>query len=203
MPKAALGHARPQETAALALLGVCALSVATAALLAWALTRSMVKPVSEAIRLSERIAEGDQSSDLPHGGAGKLGRLLLALKCMQDRLHTLVDVRRASAYTIVLASDDFATGNSELSHRTEIQSARPQKTALEREPARGHGHQQRDRGAAGRPVGLIRLGHRATWGSHRRRRHREDGRDRPQFGAHREYHGSHRTPSRFASASWR
>lgn len=118
-----------QDTAVVLLLGIGAFSVATAALLAWGLTRSVVKPVSEAIRFSERIAEGDLSSDVSEGGMGELGRLLLALKRMQDRLHALVGVIRVSAHTIVLASDEIAKGNADLSQRTEMQSASLQKTA--------------------------------------------------------------------------
>jgi methyl-accepting chemotaxis protein len=111
------------------LVGVSVLAVVLGGLLAWRLTRSVLVPVTQAIHVSERIAEGDLSSALPTGRGDELGRLLGAVGGMQDRLRTLVGDIRHSAESISNASGEIATGNHDLSQRTEQQAASLQKTA--------------------------------------------------------------------------
>jgi len=118
-----------QQLARVVLIGVSALAVAIGALLAWRLTRSVVQPVAQAIRVTERIAEGDLSSSVQADRSDELGRLLAAVAGMQDRLRSLVGDIRRSAESISSASSEIATGNHDLSHRTEQQAASLQKTA--------------------------------------------------------------------------
>ncbi|HMC17160.1 MAG TPA: methyl-accepting chemotaxis protein, partial [Albitalea sp.] len=126
-----------QKFGRILLVGVSLLAVALGSLLAWRLTRSVLDPVAQAIRVSERIAEGDLSTTLPTGRGDELGRLLSAVGGMQDRLRTLVGDIRQSAESISTASTEIATGNHDLSHRTEQQAASLQKTASSMEQLTG------------------------------------------------------------------
>ena len=111
-------------------LGLISLgALAVGAVLAARLASSVVKPVSQAIRLTERIAEGDLAAHVECGREDELGRLLRAVASMQARLRELVDGIRVSADSINNASGEIAQGNQDLSHRTEQQAASLQKTA--------------------------------------------------------------------------
>ncbi len=127
---AAYAEARQTENAArFTLIAVCAVAVAIGGFLAWSLTRSVVAPVAQAIRITERIAQGNLSSRIPTGRGDELGRLLTAVGSMQERLKGLVGDIRHSAESISSASTEIASGNHNLSQRTEQQSASLQKTA--------------------------------------------------------------------------
>ncbi len=99
------------------------------ALLAWRLTRGVLQPVAQAIAVTERIAEGDLSSPVQVQRHDELGRLLGAVAGMQQRLQTLVGDIRHSVDSISVASGEIASGNQDLSRRTEQQAASLQKTA--------------------------------------------------------------------------
>ena len=110
-------------------LGVTCLAVGLSGLLAWRITRSVTRPIQRAIRVAENIAGGDLSSPVEVDSHDEIGRLLQAIAAMQDRLRTLVGDIRESAESISTASSEIATGNHDLSHRTEQQAASLQKTA--------------------------------------------------------------------------
>jgi methyl-accepting chemotaxis protein len=134
----AYAEARKTESiSSVVLVAVGAFAVALGGLLAWRLSTSVLKPVSEAIRVTERIAEGDLSTPVDASRNDELGRLLAAVSGMQDRLRNLVGDIRNSAESISTASTEIATGNHDLSHRTEQQAASLQKTASSMEQLTG------------------------------------------------------------------
>jgi len=118
-----------QLAATMVLTAISILAVAVGALLAWRLTRGVVVPVAEAIRATEKVAEGDLSAVVDCGRSDELGRLLSAVSRMQEQLRTLVSDIRNSADSISTASSEIALGNHDLSHRTEKQAGSLQKTA--------------------------------------------------------------------------
>ena len=126
----AYGAARAtQRTASAILCAVSLVAMVVGALLAWRLTRGVLAPVGEAIVLTERIAAGDLSAAVRSDRTDELGRLLMAVSRMQDQLRGLVSHIQDSADSITTASSEIATGNHDLSHRTEQQAASLQKTA--------------------------------------------------------------------------
>ncbi|WP_066343304.1 methyl-accepting chemotaxis protein, partial [Azohydromonas lata] len=100
-----------------------------AGVLGWLLTRSIVRPLSEAQATAERIAAGDLSTDVRADTRDEVGRLLQAISGMQDALRRLVGEIRASVDGISTASSEVAAGNNDLSARTEQTSASLQQTA--------------------------------------------------------------------------
>ena len=118
-----------EKVATFALAGVSTLAVLIGALLAWRLGRSIVPPVVSAIEFAERIAQGDLSGRIESERHDELGRLLRAIGGMQQRLRVLVGDIRGTADDISTATAEIATGNHDLSHRTEKQAASLQKTA--------------------------------------------------------------------------
>ncbi|WP_269465144.1 methyl-accepting chemotaxis protein [Caldimonas brevitalea] len=108
---------------------VVVLAVLAGSFLAWGITRSVKGPVDRAIRVAERIAKGDLSSSVQVESADEIGRLLAAIATMQDQLRGLVGEIRLSADSIELASAEVASGNQDLSTRTERAASGLQVTA--------------------------------------------------------------------------
>ena len=82
--------------------------------------------------VARRIAEGDLSAEI-RTGAGDQDSILAAMKAMQARLSdTIGDIRR-SADTIATASSEIASGNMDLSARTESQASSLEETAASME----------------------------------------------------------------------
>ncbi len=122
-------------------LGIAAAVVIAAvlagAILGWRITRGVKKPIDSAIRVAERIAEGDLTSTVEVTSQDEIGRLLMAIAGMQDRLRALVGEIRQSAESIQMASAEVATGNQDLSQRTEMAASSLQQTASSMEQLTG------------------------------------------------------------------
>ena len=103
-------------TATLATAAAC---VVLGTLLGWRLRASIVGPLRQARAAADRIAAGDLSSPLHSGSADEVGQLMQSLSGMQQALQRLVGGIRTSAGGIDLASAEVASGNQDLSRRTE------------------------------------------------------------------------------------
>ena len=93
------------------------------------LTRSVVRPLREAVSVAHKVAAGDLTSDIPLDGQDEPARLLQALKAMQDNLENVVSGVRSSAESVASASAEIAQGNADLSARTEQQASSLDETA--------------------------------------------------------------------------
>ena len=80
---------------------------------------SICKPLDQAQRLAKAIAGGDLSQSIRTEGRDEVADLLRALDEMQRGLGTLVAQVRDDSGNIATASQEIATGNQDLSHRTE------------------------------------------------------------------------------------
>ncbi|MEI2624659.1 MAG: methyl-accepting chemotaxis protein [Giesbergeria sp.] len=72
--------------------------------------------------MAERIASGDLTSQIEVRIHDESGRLLDAIAAMQERLRTLVGDIGQTAESILVASSEVASGNLNLSQRTELTS---------------------------------------------------------------------------------
>ena len=91
--------------------------------------RQLLIPVAQMIDVTERIAAGDLSHAVPQGRRDEMGRVLLALAHMQQRLRQLVEQIHAGAGNIRVAAQEIADGNQDLAHRTEQAAAQLQMTS--------------------------------------------------------------------------
>nr|WP_304941615.1 methyl-accepting chemotaxis protein [Undibacterium sp. 14-3-2] len=99
------------------------------ALIAWILTNSITKPLSEALGLAETVASGDLCSDVVVAGSDEVSSLLLALRNMNSSLAATVGKVREGTETITFAAQEIASGNADLSQRTESQASSLEETA--------------------------------------------------------------------------
>ncbi|KAA5965416.1 methyl-accepting chemotaxis protein [Pantoea sp. M_9] len=106
-----------------------AIAIAAAVLLGLLLTRSIVRPLNEAVTVASKVAAGDLSSRITVRSKDETGVLMQALQTMNDNLITIVSNVRAGSDTIAVASNQISSGNIDLSSRTEQQASSLEETA--------------------------------------------------------------------------
>ncbi len=111
------------------MLALSAVSLLLGSLIAWWLTRSISRPLKEAVTIAQNVSAGDLTSTITVDSKDELGQLKLALKEMNDNLLRIVGDVRHGTDTIATASSEIATGNLDLSSRTEQQAGSLQETA--------------------------------------------------------------------------
>lgn len=93
------------------------------------LIRSILGPLNEAITIANAVAAGDLTSRINVNSTNETGRLLQTLQQMNDNLIDLVGKVRSGTDSIFTASGEIASGNSDLSQRTEEQASSLEETA--------------------------------------------------------------------------
>ena len=107
------------------MLGLIALAGAVAAMI----SRSVTGPLRHAVLVAERVAGGDLVGDFETGPPNEVGRMLRALKDMNDSLRHIVGDVRGSIDNIGAATRDIASGNADVSRRLEAQASSLEQTA--------------------------------------------------------------------------
>jgi methyl-accepting chemotaxis protein len=97
------------------------------------ITRSITRPVQQAVAIAEAVASGNLSVKIEVSTTDETGRLLSALKRMSTELSALVGQVRSTSEFIATGSRQIASGNADLSQRTEEQASNLQQTAASME----------------------------------------------------------------------
>ncbi|MFL9926928.1 methyl-accepting chemotaxis protein [Herbaspirillum lusitanum] len=113
----------------LTVLGSILLLALLAAWVGTMLTRSITLPMSESVQMAQRVAACDLTSRAEVVGKDESAQLLHALNGMTGSLVHIVGDVRSSIDVIHVASQEIATGNSDLSSRTESQASSLEQTA--------------------------------------------------------------------------
>jgi methyl-accepting chemotaxis protein len=92
-------------------------------------TRSITGPLNEAVAVATHVAEGDLTSQIDASCSDETGQMMLALRNMNDGLIKIVTEVRSGTEAITTASAEIASGNLDLSTRTEEQAASLGRTA--------------------------------------------------------------------------
>ncbi|NQE49090.1 methyl-accepting chemotaxis protein [Herbaspirillum rubrisubalbicans] len=106
-----------------------AVAVVLSVLAALWITRSITRPLNEAVQVATAVAAGDLTVQIAATSKDETGVLLASLKSMNDNLHRIVSLVREGTDTINTASSEIATGNLDLSSRTEEQAGALEETA--------------------------------------------------------------------------
>ncbi|CAA2109828.1 Methyl-accepting chemotaxis protein III [Variovorax paradoxus] len=115
------------------LLVLAAVALVVGALLAWRLTRGIVRPLGHALEVAETVAAGDLSAHIVVESRDEAGQLMHALREMNASLAKVVGEVRMGTDTIATASSQIASGNQDLSSRTEQQASSLEQTAASME----------------------------------------------------------------------
>jgi methyl-accepting chemotaxis protein len=87
------------------------------------ITRSITRPLREAVATAERVAEGDLTVHIDTDTRHEMGKLLRALDGMAHNLRTLVSGVAEGARTVADSSAQIAQGNTDQTQRKEEQSS--------------------------------------------------------------------------------
>ena len=124
---------RAAIVATTAIIAVMALSAAVLLAVSFAVSRSIVRPLRQAVAIARTVATGDLSSRIRVHGSDETAQLLSALAQMNESLVQLVGTVRQSSEHIAAGTVQIANGNLDLSQRTEEQASNLQQTAASME----------------------------------------------------------------------
>ncbi|WP_245849800.1 methyl-accepting chemotaxis protein [Oceanimonas doudoroffii] len=91
------------------IIALLLLALAGMAALAWLLTRSIVLPLNDAVRVAETIAKGDLTRSVHVNGKDELARLLTALRNMQQSLQQTVKLIADSSHQLASTSEELSS----------------------------------------------------------------------------------------------
>ena len=105
------------------------LIVVLGAVIGTALTLGIVRPLRACVELAGRVADGDLTAKISGSGRDEIAQLMQSLKHMNDSLRSAIWRVKEGADTIATASGEIASGNLDLSARTEEQAGSLEQTA--------------------------------------------------------------------------
>lgn len=111
------------------LLAVSALTFSLALAFALVVTRSITRPLNDALEVARKVAQGDLTHDIQIYGKDEVAQLLQAMHEMNGSLRQIASEVRISSEAVANGANDIATGNQDLSSRTEAQAASLEETA--------------------------------------------------------------------------
>jgi methyl-accepting chemotaxis protein len=113
------------------IIGFALLGMAVTLVLGQMLSRSIMRPLDEAVGFAASVAHGDLSRHIAveDDDVTETGALKRALRDMNVSLHRIVSEVRSGTDAIALASGEIAAGNLDLSARTEAQASSLEETA--------------------------------------------------------------------------
>ncbi|MDP3844446.1 MAG: methyl-accepting chemotaxis protein [Oxalobacteraceae bacterium] len=114
---------------ALLLLLLAAIAASLSVLVGFFVSRSITRPLNEAVDVAKNVADGDLTSTITVKTFDETGMLMHALRHMNESLSKIVGEVRSGTETIASVSSQIAAGNQDLSSRTEQQASALQQTA--------------------------------------------------------------------------
>jgi methyl-accepting chemotaxis protein len=99
----------------------------------WTVGQRLMRALTQSLAVAQAVAEGDLSSQVVVQGSNEAAQLLGALARMNERLREIVQAVRHNSEGVATASAQIASGNADLSLRTEQQASALQETATSME----------------------------------------------------------------------
>jgi len=109
--------------------GFVLLAALSTVALAWLLTRSIVGPLSHAVRAAENVAQGDLTQTVDVTGDDEVTRLLVALQSMQGSLRSTLQLIRQSAGQMAASATDLNGITDQSSRSLQKQTAEIEQAA--------------------------------------------------------------------------
>ncbi len=105
--------------------------------LSWMMQRKITAELAQAIVIADEVAHGNLTVDAQTDRTDELGDLVRALGTMASQLNQSISTVRDSSEFIRLASSEIATGNQDLSMRTEQTASNLQRASVSTEQLTG------------------------------------------------------------------
>ncbi|MBI3381496.1 MAG: HAMP domain-containing protein [Aquabacterium sp.] len=116
------------QSAIWGMLGLIVLALGAGAAAAWMILRSITTPLHQAMTAAAEVASGNLRVAIHADGADEVSQLRAAMGQMNDSLVRVVGQVREAADMVSHASSEIASGNMDLSARTEAQASNLQET---------------------------------------------------------------------------
>ncbi|MEB8677600.1 methyl-accepting chemotaxis protein [Cronobacter malonaticus] len=110
-----------------------AFAILLGVIVAWAISRQIIRPLRLNLALAERIAAGDLTAQIESDRHDEFGKLTGAMARVNERLRSMTGELRASVGRLTHTAGEIASGNSALSARTEQQTTAVVETAASME----------------------------------------------------------------------
>ena len=161
--QAAQASEQRSQQARYAMLGLGGASLLISILLAWRITRSIVKPLREAGAAVERVAAGDLRAPVSASGRDEPAQLLMRVGQMQNNLRAMIGAVNDGAAQVGRSADTLAQAAGQIAERSQAQDrmASTIATAVESLNQQAHGvadTAQRTRALAEEAVALAERG---------------------------------------------
>ncbi|WP_374520079.1 methyl-accepting chemotaxis protein [Undibacterium squillarum] len=117
------------ENSRILLIALILVSGMLAVISAVLLTRSIVRPLQEASAMAAELAQGDLTHTIQTTRQDEIGDLIRSMNGIGQGLSRVIGDVRTSTHSIHTAADEIASGNADLSARTESQASSLQQTA--------------------------------------------------------------------------
>jgi len=95
----------------------------------WVIRTATLRPLEDALQTARRISNGDLATPIAAHANDEMGQLMQALADMRDSLARVVGDVRQRSESVASSMSEVATGQADLSNRTEQQAATIQQTA--------------------------------------------------------------------------
>ncbi|EJV6998284.1 MCP four helix bundle domain-containing protein [Salmonella enterica] len=112
---------------------IALISIAAGGVMGWYIVRSITRPLDDAVRFAEAIADGDLTRHITTDYKDETGVLLQALMAMKTRLLDIVQEVQNGSESISTAAAQIVAGNQDLAARTEEQASSVEETAASME----------------------------------------------------------------------
>ena len=99
------------------------LALTMAAIIAFFLTRSITRPLEEAVMISNKLADGELKMNIEVKSADETGQLLTAMKNMIERFKVVVVDVKGAADNVATGSQQLSAGSEQMSHGTTEQAS--------------------------------------------------------------------------------
>lgn len=118
-----------------AIVIISIISIILAMLIAWGISRSITRPLAEAVNISERVADGDLTMQVVARSRDETGRLMAAMAAMVEKLTQTIGEVRSAADNLSSASEQVSATSQSLSQSASEQAASVEETSATLEEA--------------------------------------------------------------------
>src|SRR5690606_10580416 len=129
MEQSAQAAATSYQTARSLMLTIGAAALLLAVGIAFWITRSITRPVGEAVAVAARLAEGDLTARIAATSRDEVGQLLAAMQAMVGRLTQVIAEVRGAADALSGASEEVAATAQSMSQAAAEQAASVEETS--------------------------------------------------------------------------
>ncbi len=121
---------KERKLVSLQLAGGVGLALVVGLLAAWLISRLIVPPINQAVRIVEGIAAGDLTQRIPTARRDEIGRLLQGVNAMNSSLHALVSGIVGGVDRLTASSTQLSTVTEETSAGVANQRAETERSAV-------------------------------------------------------------------------